>query len=41
MVLRENLMRLLGLGLAWLGGHVVWSSEDLPLPWEETPPSGS
>ena len=31
MVLRENLMRLI-----WLGGH-VWSSEDLPLPWEETP----
>ena len=36
MVLRENLMRLI-----WLGGHVVWSSEDLPLPWEETPPRGS
>lgn len=31
----------LGLRLAWLGGHVVWSSEDLPLPWEETPPRGS
>lgn len=36
MVLRENLML-----LVWLGKHVVWSSEDLPLPWEETPPRGS